>query len=190
MDTFTVSHENALLREPWPSQQIMPNGENIYARACIFGEHCMGMSQDLPGHNECGGVVLAEAMTPSELREFEETGNTPATRRACILCNRYVTMEAYLFVNKTRACAQNCLFNWYVNPIDCEDGYPSGMCLPLGTNERWSGIYGKVCMLSLNNLRIVQDNVTRRWYVHQDLAKASESMPTSPEEQVFCRGAA
>jgi hypothetical protein len=75
------------------------------------------MNPNLPGHADCGGIVLAEAMTPSELREFDESGAHPACRRACILCSRFVTTDAYLFVNKTYAVPSNVLLNWRGLPL-------------------------------------------------------------------------
>lgn len=95
----------------------------MYARPCLFGPHCQGMSPHIPGHAECGGVVLAEAMTPAELEAFDTHGTHPPMRRACILCNRFVTMDAYMFTNKSRPMPSNVLLNW------CGKG--EGTCLPL-----------------------------------------------------------
>jgi hypothetical protein len=64
---------------------------------------------------ECGGVVLSEAMTPAELAAFEEKGAHPAHRRACILCSRFVTTDAYFYVNKHQDVPANVLLNWQVD---------------------------------------------------------------------------
>ena len=126
------------------------------------------MSKHLPGHAESGGVVLSEAMTPDELRDFEEHGRHPATRRACILCSRFATLDAYLYVNKTRSAPPNILLNWYTNPTDCEDGYLSSGCIPLaGAHGWWTGVYGKIVLMTTASLRLRHDAATRRWYVDQ-----------------------
>jgi hypothetical protein len=113
LNTFTYSHECRLLREPWPSQAKTPSGERVYARPCLFGRDCQGMSPHMPGHSECGGVVLTEAMTPAEADEFDEKGAHPPFRRVCVLCSRFVTMDAYMFTNKSRPVPSNVLLNWY-----------------------------------------------------------------------------
>lgn len=126
------------------------------------------MSPNLPGHAECGGVVLAEAMTPEELAEFETRGKHPSVRRSCILCSRFVALDAYMFVNKTRSAPSNMLFNWYVNPTNCEDGYVLEKCIPLsGADTCWTGIFGHVVLLSTAALRLRHDAAAKTWYVDQ-----------------------
>ena len=165
---FSFSHESALLREPWPSSLRLASGASVFTRPCIFGRACQGMSPNLPGHAESGGVVLAEAMTPQELVEFEEHGRHPATRRACVLCSRFVTLDAYMFVNKMRSAPPNVLLNWYTNPTNCEDGYAAEKCIPLeGADTWWTGVFGRVALLSTASLRLRHDPATKRWFVDQ-----------------------
>lgn len=171
--TFSFSHESALLSEPWPSSVKTPSGKPIWARACLFGPDCQGMSPELPGHAQCGGVVLTEAMTPAELEAFESRGAHPAVRRACILCCRAFTMDAFLQHNKNSPAPKRLRFNWYVNPVECADGYSARVCIPSpGTDDTWTGIYGHVVMHALNNLRLLQSPGTRRWTVNQEALRA------------------
>lgn len=169
LPTFTYSHECRLLREPWPSA-FAPA---VLARPCLFGAACQGMSPSLPGHAECGGVVLTEAMTPEELLSFESVGALPCARRACVLCCRFATLDAYMYLNKTRSAPCNMLLNWYVNPVNCEDGYASKTCLPLhGEDAAWSGVYGHVAAASAAALRLRRDATpAHRWYVDQSALK-------------------
>jgi hypothetical protein len=116
-----------------------------------------------------------------------------------------VTTDAYLFVNKTYAVPSNVLLNWrgalrrglrgacaprrlrglhplprYTNPVDCEDGYASRLCIPLASVEcGWPGIFGNVAIFATNNLQLVQDPATKEWRVDQGPLAAERAEPQS-----------
>jgi hypothetical protein len=155
--SHSFSHESRLLREPWPSRAKLPSGKHIFARPCLFGDSCVGMSPNLPGHFDSGGVVLAESMSPAELEEFNRTGKNPPVRRCCVLCSRYVITDAYLYINKQSTRPANVYLNEFTNPVGCPDGYARDRCIPFeGSNTHWSGIFGNVAMLCFGSLRLVQ----------------------------------
>jgi hypothetical protein len=83
-------------------------------------------------------------------------------------------MEAFLYLNKTSPAPANVLLNWYMNPVDCEDGYSSRCCLPApGTEDAWTGVFGHVVMHATNNLRLRQDPATKLWRVDQEPLRAA-----------------
>ena len=65
-EVYSPDHEERLLREPWASDGVA----SCRTRPCVFGRRCVGMHPCIPGHDESGGVVLAESMSPSELERL------------------------------------------------------------------------------------------------------------------------
>ena len=72
------------------------------------------------------------------------------------------------------------LFLRYTNPVDCEDGYASRLCIPLASVEcGWPGIFGNVAIFATNNLQLVQDPATKEWRVDQGPLAAERAEPQS-----------
>jgi hypothetical protein len=171
MDVFTVEHENLLLREPWKT------ATGHVVRPCVFGNGCLGCNPHLPGHVESGGVVLAETMTPDELRALEASGIYPAQRRSCLLCARFNVSAAYIFARKKRSFPMDCVLNSYTNPVG-PGGYNPDDCIPQpGDGGAWLGVLGHVVSLRWNKLRLAQNADTKAWYIDQS-------------QLFFCKGAA
>jgi hypothetical protein len=117
---------------------------------------------------DCGGIVLAESMTPQELAEFNSLGRHPTGRKCCVLCTRYIVTDAYLYINKHNTIPSNVYLNEYTNPAGCEDGYARDRCIPFeGSETHWSGVFGHVAMLSFGSMRLRQDDKTLAWWVDQ-----------------------
>lgn len=165
-ETFTVKHEDDLLREPWPSD----GAPGVHARLCVFGRRCVAMRLQIPGAAESGGVVLAETMTPAELDNFRLTGeHPPSERRPCLLCTRaHATYEYVRFRRVTQGTGgPPYALNWFANPTG-DGGYVRSYCLPFAEDGAgWNGIYGKIAALLPQRLALVQDLGTRRWRVDQ-----------------------
>lgn len=171
-EVFNAEHEDALLREPWPSA----GAPGHRTRPCVVGRRCMAMQPCMPGHEESGGVVLSEAMSPSELLEFERSGAHPALRRPCILCARANVMDAYLRLRRARGGtgvgAPGYVLNWYANPVGEEGGYAAAASIPFPDDgDSWMGVFSTVMAFTPDQLRLVQDEVTHRWRVDQSAIK-------------------
>ena len=161
LDVFTVEHENLLLREPWTT------ASGHVVRPCVFGNACLGCNPQLPGHVESGGVVLAEAMTPNELRALEASGTYPVQRRSCVLCARFNVSAAYIFARKKRSFPIGCVLNAYTNPVGA-GGYNPEDCIPQpGDGGAWLGVMGHVVSLRWNKIRLTQNADTKAWHVDQ-----------------------
>ena len=59
-------------------------------RPCVFGHRCVAMQPCMPGHDESGGVVLTEAMSPDELADFESSGKARLNVHRTTRCDRTV----------------------------------------------------------------------------------------------------
>lgn len=180
LEVFNAAHEDALLREPWNSA----GAPSHKARPCVVGRRCVAMQPCMPGHAESGGVVLAEAMSPSELEEFERSGAHPAMRRPCILCSRANVMDAYLCLRRERsrpgAAPPAYVLNWYVNPAGEEGGYASNSVIPFADDgDTWMGVFSTVVAFTPDMIRLVQDESTHRWRVDQSRLK-HDAPPTPP----------
>lgn len=166
IEVFTYDHECALLREAWPSSGV----PSTTARPCVFGRRCTAMHTSLAGHEESGGVVLVEAMTPVEMAAFESRGTHPSERRPCVLCQRAFMTSTYLDLRASwkQEAPPPFAINWYVNPVGAVGAYDPELCLPFKDDgDAWLGVYGRVAALVLDKLRLRQDAATRRWYVDQ-----------------------
>lgn len=117
----TASHEDAMLREPWPSA----GKPSVYSRPCLFGRRCVCMRSSIEGIADCGGVVLAECMSPAEHEAFEATGAYPQTRRPCVLCARANMTDVYMHARRSVSAGSQVpgfVINWYCNPVG-DDAY-------------------------------------------------------------------
>ena len=165
-DVFTVEHENTLLQEPWPSENV----PNVMARHCVFGRRCVAMRLQIPGSAVSGGIVLAETLTPAELQHFHQTGEHPTNEwRPCLLCMRaYITYEYVRYRRHSQGTGgPPYALNTFANPTG-EGGYVESYCLPFAEDASvWQGIYGRVAALLPQRLALVQDPETRRWRVDQ-----------------------
>ena len=109
------------------------------------------MQPCIPGHDESGGVVLAEVMAPAELTRFEETGVLPDTRRPCVLCTRANVTDAYVRLRQERGKTDGkaeakapppYVLNWYANPMG-EGGYAESACIPFADDgDAWTAVFG------------------------------------------------
>ena len=71
--------------------------------------------------------------------------------------------------------------------MDCEDGYALDKCIPLpGTDDGWTGVYGRIVMLSTNSMRLRQDPTTRSWYVDQTALAARPRGQDFQQVRVVC----
>ena len=165
---FSVLHEQKLLVET--HSLTLPTGRTVETRPCMYGQNCMGMRDNLPGHDECGGVVLREALTPIELELFERTGECPSQKRPCVLCARYQIATVYFEMENGTGddTLKNCILNWYINPRDCTNGYKSEYMVPCEGSKGWHCMCGSVCMVILHKLRLVQDRERNLWRVTQN----------------------
>lgn len=148
------------MREPWAET---PGGPST--RACLMGDSCVGMSPRLAGHEESGGVILTEVMSPDELDAFRERGALPSERRTCLLCARMNVHSAYLFARKQRTFPPNALLNNYVNAAG-EGEYFVDYLIPSPDDSSWSGVVGTVVGLHINALRLEQQP-DKSWRVDQ-----------------------
>lgn len=170
LEVFTYAHECALLRTAWES----PGRPGTFAYNCVFGRQCVAMHKEFPGHAECNGVVLTQAMTPAELDAFERGGTQPEKRRPCVLCMRANVTEHYLRMRRARFADNGrgftsppYIMNWYVNPFDEAGAYCGSLCLPFAEDgDVWLGIAGKMAMFSMQHLRLRQAE-DRSWRVDQ-----------------------
>lgn len=136
---FTATHESRILTEC--VEHRLPCGTAVTPRPCAFGNQCQGLREEIRGHTQSGGgFILREAVTPIELAAFEARGEHPPTeRRPCVLCCRHSFSGAYhaiRFGGIASRAQQCCVFNWYVNPRGCEQGYESAAMVPCEARAR------------------------------------------------------
>lgn len=181
LPVFSRDHETKLLVQAHRHQ--LPGGRFVEMRPCIYGEQCIGMKDNFPGHAESGGVILREALTPIELAVFERSGTLPEQRRPCVLCSRDKMTTAFLWCESEQRLdsMRNCILNWYINPRDCDKGYKSEHMIPREGSSGWHCMCGSVCMVVLHKMRLVQSAETGVWHVRQDelewRAPATVSLP-------------
>jgi hypothetical protein len=104
-------------------------------------------------------------MTPQELQAFEEAGALPQERRQCLLCARYNHTKAYHFVSQHLSSAP-FVVNQFCNAVG-PGGYRRDKCLPPKDTTEWRGIVGTVLQLDISTIRLVQDDATNTWWIHQ-----------------------
>lgn len=79
--------------------------------------------------------------------------------------------DAYLRLRQARGRAgaqpPPYVLNWYCNPVG-EGGYAQSACIPFQDDgPAWLGVYGTIVLFVPTKLRLVQDKVTRQWWVNQ-----------------------
>jgi hypothetical protein len=164
MEVFTPEHENWLLCEA--GAEVQADGQTVDFRPCCRGEHCKGLEPYIEGAEIHGGRILREVLTPTQLDVALRKGEFPAERQMCLLCARYETCKAFLWLksqSEVSRSLRNVVVNWFSNPVDCEGGYQSQYTIPGPfAGEGWSYVYGAVATVQFNLLR---------WYKHPRTGK-------------------
>ena len=165
---FTSQHEQELLTEPY--SQYTATRRFVPMRQCSSGQSCIGMRENIPGHEKSGGIILREALTPIEIDVFKRTGDLPAEAKPCILCCRHMMVRCYTYYEQqsVQFPQNDCVTNWYINPRECENGYKSSCMIPMEGSVGWRTMCGSICMVQLHLLKIVRDPVSKVWRVTQD----------------------
>ncbi len=118
-------------------------------RACICGDACLGFHESIRDRDLCGGgSALREMLFPEELAKFQATGELPEKPKACVLCHRQQTLQAYLLCQGSETVQDNLKFadmhvNLFVNPTDCKDGYASEETIPFAETSGWAYMIGR-----------------------------------------------
>lgn len=154
----TANHESKLLMEP--HDQPLPDGKIAKMRPCICGDACLGFHESIRDRDMCGGgCALREMLFPDELQRFETTGKLPTQQKACVLCHRQQTLQAYLLcqgsTEEVGTKFADMHVNLYVNPRDCLDGYASENTIPFETHG-WSYLVGPVAVNRFSKYRWVR----------------------------------
>ena len=178
---FTPSHESLLLREAYditlPSGQVLRAGGRGGLKPCCRGDECIGMS---PSIRKAGvgvsGIVLMQALTPSEYRRAHATGLPGGgAPRMCVLCSKRQFIEmSDSWVNFPYCSGA---VNWFVNPTDPEAGesaFDRRHCYPPEGHVRDFRLFiGRIAMVLYHKLRLEYDPDLECWRVNQDALLAS-----------------
>lgn len=147
MDLRTRKEDDAFLRTP-------VEGE----RKCISDENCEGTKIQ-----NARPVILMEKLTSKELREKEASGGkkVPASRRLCVMCQRYIV--AYFYINCRAECATlrtNVKLSSYFNLVDKVGEYLLEDCV-MSSSTEYQGLPAPVVLHTRNKYKqVVQDGVT------------------------------
>jgi len=164
MEVFTAEHDAFLLTEAGPETQA--NGQTVDFRPCVRGKRCKGLEPFIEGADLHGGRILRETLTPNQLDVLLRTGEYPSERQMCLLCARYETCKAFLWLKSQTDVSRslrNVIVNWFSNPVDCEGGYKSEYTIPGPfATQSWSYVYGGIATVQYNLLR---------WYRHARTGK-------------------
>ena len=160
-----AAHESSLLRPP--TSYLAEDGTTVIERPCVFGVCCLGREPSiLDSHIQGGGHTLREYVTPEEEMLLRTHGVEPATRRFCIICERWKTDRLLhgdpILKNISREQAlQNkpSIINFFTNTHGLGE-YRKDVLID-GESRDGSCIVGKVVRPSLHLLRWRTDDMGR-----------------------------
>lgn len=176
---MTASYEQMLLEEA--GEYVDADGHTRVWPACWRGTGCV--VHQLALHNAPAVLpALRQLVFPSELEGIWTSPVLRVERRMCLLCTRHATTQAILTQRQMHnvSAGPGTLLQIYRNPIDCEDGYSSAVCLS-PSPMHWEGFMHSVVMVQTHLLCWDRRSTDRRWFIDQ-----SQLLYRPPPLQPLC----
>jgi|TARA_B110000908_G_scaffold105488_1_gene124213 hypothetical protein len=139
IEVVSRKYQDSFLREPINDE-----------RPCALGGACEGMHVTEAVLSQ-SGFIIREFLLPSQLAEYEETGEWPREPSLCLLCKRSEIAKAFFNIRSDgAACKSGISLQNHRVIVDCSGEYRLQNCI-VSCPERYEGLLDPVVLYNRND---------------------------------------